>query len=260
MSEMQLAAIIGGLVLFFLLAALFLVAQLRRRVNRGLALVIHGPGKVDVSFTDRLVLPILQRAETIDLAVHAIEVECRGKEGLVCRDNIRADIKLTYYVRVNKTAEDVLKVADSVGCARASDPQVLRGLFVPRFTEALKTVGKALEFEQLFKQPDQLKDQVIEVIGRDLSGYVLDDVAISYLEQTPLEALDANNILDAAGIRKITESTTRENIRTNELRQQERVEIAKQNLHADEAMGRFDEVRAEMQARAGQAIHAGFIR
>jgi uncharacterized membrane protein YqiK len=260
MGEMQLAAITGGLVLVFLLGAALLVALLRRRVNRGLALVIHGPGKVDVSFTDRLVLPILQRAETIDLAVHAIEVDCRGKEGLVCRDNIRADIKLTYYVRVNKTAEDVLKVADSVGCARASDPQVLRDLFVPRFTEALKTVGAALDFEQLFKRRDQLKDEVIEVIGRDLNGYILDDVAISYLEQTPLEVLDANNILDAAGIRKIIESTTRENIRTNELRQQERIEIAKQNLYADEAMGRFDEARAEMQARAGQAIHAGFIR
>ena len=260
MGELQLAMVVAGLVLVILLGAALLVALLRRRVNRGLALVIHGPGKVEVSFTDRLVLPILQRAETIDLAVHAIELDCRGKDGLVCRDNIRADIALTFYIRVCRTVEDVLKVADSVGCARASDPQVLRGLFVPRFTEALKTVGAALEFEELCRRRDQFKDQLIEVIGRDLNGYILDDVAISYLDQTPLAVLDANNILDAMGIRKIIESTTRENIRTNELRQQERVEIAKQNLHADEAMGRFDEVRAEMQARAGQAIHAGFIR
>ncbi|MBP9897714.1 MAG: hypothetical protein KBF28_05035 [Gemmatimonadales bacterium] len=186
--------------------------------------------------------------------------DCRGKEGLVCRDHIRADIKVSYYIRVNHTAEDVLKVADTVGCARATDPEVLRDLFVPRFTEALKSVGAQLEFEEVCRKRDEFKDQLIEVIGRDLSGYTLDDVAISYLEQTPLQCLDPNNVFDAMGIRKITENTTRENIRTHELRQQEKIEIAKQNLYTDEAMMRFDEARAEAQARAGQAIHAGFIR
>jgi uncharacterized membrane protein YqiK len=35
-------------------------------------------------------------------------------------DNMRADIKVAFFVRVNQTSQDVLKVAQAVGCERAS--------------------------------------------------------------------------------------------------------------------------------------------
>jgi uncharacterized membrane protein YqiK len=113
----------------------------------------------------------------------------------------------------------VLKVAQLIGCARASDQNTLEELFVAKFSEALKTVGKRLDFEELYTQRDVFKDQIIEVIGRDLDGYILTDAAIDYLEQTPLDKLDKNNILDASGIRKITEITAGQNVNTNDLRQ-----------------------------------------
>ena len=71
-----------------------------------------------VAFTGAVVYPIINRAEVMDLSVKTIDIDRRGKEGLICNDNIRADINLTFFVRVNKTVEDVLKVAQSIGCAR----------------------------------------------------------------------------------------------------------------------------------------------
>lgn len=47
------------------------------------------------------------------------------------------------------------------------------------------------------------KDTALQVIGQDLNGYVLDDAAVDHLEQTPLEALDRDNVLDARGIERI---------------------------------------------------------
>ena len=75
------------------------------------------PEDVD-AFTGAIVYPIINRAEVMDLSVKTIDIDRRGKEGLICQDNIRADIKVTFFVRVNKTREDVLKVAQSIGCAR----------------------------------------------------------------------------------------------------------------------------------------------
>lgn len=72
----------------------------------------------------------------------------------------------------------------------------------------------------------------------------------------PRQALDPNNILDAAGIRKITERTAQENIRTNELRQKERREILAQNTAAQERELRLAQERAEAEARAKQDITA----
>src|SRR5690606_21234481 len=156
------------------------------------------------------------------ISVKTLDIDRRGKEGLICQDNIRADIRVTFFVRVNKTTEDVLKVAQAIGCARASDPRTLETLFVAKFSEALKTVGKRLQFEELYTKRDEFRDQIIQVIGKDLNGYVLEDAAIDYLEQTPVEALDPQNILDAQGIRKITMITGEHDVQTNFLNQEYR--------------------------------------
>ena len=80
----------------------------------------------------------------MDISVKTIEISRMGKDGLICRDNIRADIRITFFVRVNKTVEDVIKVAQAIGAERASDQATLQELFNAKFSEALKTVGKHL--------------------------------------------------------------------------------------------------------------------
>ncbi len=251
----QLLLLVVGIIVLMLVGIMVIVAKFYRKVDQGKALIINKmKAEPEVTFTGGVVYPIIHRAEVMDISVKTIELERRGKEGLICKDNIRADIKVTFFVKVNKTQEDVLKVAQSIGCARASDQKTLEELFVAKFSEALKTVGKRLEFEQLYTQRDDFKDQIIEVIGKDLNGYVLEDAAIDFLEQTPIEMLDKENILDAQGIRKITELTALQNISTNELKQKERMEIGSQNLKADEAVYRFDQQRADAEAKKAKEI------
>ncbi len=254
MEKQLLFALIGvGGVL--LLGILVLIARTWRQVEQGRALIVNKMGsEPKVAFTGAIVLPIINKAEVMDLSVKTIDVARRGKEGLICADNIRADIKVTFFVRVNKTTDDVLRVAQSIGCARASQQQTLEELFAAKFSEALKTVGKKMEFEQLYTQRDVFKDQIISVIGKDLNGYVLDDAAIDYLEQTPIEVLDPNNVLDSLGIKKITAITTGAAIDTNQLKQKERMELGKQNLTSDEAVFRFEQQRAEAEAKKNKEI------
>jgi len=251
----------GAAVLILVIGILVMIARFYRKVDQGKALIINKmKAEPDVTFTGGVVLPIIHRAETMEISVKTIEIARSGREGLVCKDNIRADIKVAFFVRVNKTKEDVLKVAQAIGCARASDQRTLEELFVAKFSEGLKTVGKRLDFEQLYTQREDFKDQIIEVIGKDLNGYVLDDAAIDYLEQTPLEHHDAQNILDAFGIRKITEITTGQNIKTNDLKQTERMEIGRQDLAADEAVYRFDQQRADAEAKKAKEIAVAQVR
>jgi uncharacterized membrane protein YqiK len=256
MTEQLLPIVIAVVVGFVLvLGLLALVARFYRQVEQGKALIVNTVSKEPVvAFTGTIVYPIINRAEVMDLSVKTIDIDRRGKEGLICNDNIRADINVTFFVRVNKTRDDVLKVAQSLGCARASDPKALEELFAAKFAEALKTVGKHFNFDQLYTKRDDFKDKIIEVIGKDLNGFILDDAAIDYLEQTPLEALDRDNIMDADGIRKITEITVQHNVQTNELRQKERMEMGSQNLNADEAIFRFEQRRAEAEAKKAKEI------
>ncbi len=262
MSEKLLLFGVGvGALAIFLVGFLVLLAKFRRTVAQGTALIVTKTGAEPVvTFTGATVFPVIHRAETMDISVKTIEIDRRAKEGLICKDNIRADIKVTFFVRVNKQSDDVLKVAQAIGCARASDPRVIADLFAAKFSEALKTVGKQMNFEDLYTKRQDFKDQIIGVIGTDLNGFKLDDCAIDYLEQTPIDTLDKDNIMDAEGIRKITDLTVIQNIRTNDLRQKERMELGSQNLGADEAVFKFEQRRAEAEAKKNREVQVAQAR
>jgi uncharacterized membrane protein YqiK len=256
MADQIIVAAVGvGFLTLVVIGVLVIVARFYRKVDQGKALIVNTlKSEPFVTFTGAVVYPIIHRAEVMDISVKSIDINRRGKDGLICKDNIRADISVSFFVRVNKKHEDVLKVAQSIGCARASDRKTLEELFVAKFSEALKTVGKRFDFSELYSARKDFKDQIIDVIGQDLNGYVLDDAAIDYLEQTPLTELDEQNIMDADGIRKITELTVKQNLQTNELRQKERMERGSQNLTADEAIFNFERRRAEAEARKEREI------
>jgi len=242
MTTLIVAIVVGAV---FLLGFLAMLAQFYQKVDQGYAMIVNTMrAEPDVTFTGRLVIPILHRREVMDISMKTIEIERAGKEGLICRDNIRADIKVKFFVRVNKTREDVLTVAQSIGCERASNQETLEDLFSAKFSEALKTVGKSLDFVDLYQARDRFRDDIIRQIGDDLSGYVLEDAAIDYLEQTPLEKLDPSNILDAQGIKKITELTAEEAVRTNELRRNQELRTKKKDVETLEAMLELERQRA----------------
>ncbi|MBI1889723.1 MAG: hypothetical protein HYS18_03680 [Burkholderiales bacterium] len=252
MDIMLLAIGIGTVVL---LGSIALFAKFYHKVEQGHAMIINTlRSEPEVTFTGGMVYPIIHKMELMEISLKTIEISRLGREGLICQDNIRADIKVTFFIRVNKTAEDVLKVAQAVGCERASNQETLENLFSAKFAEALKTVGKAMDFVELYQARDRFRDEIIRQIGDDLSGYVLEDAAIDYLEQTPLDKLDGQNILDAQGIKKITELTAIENIRTNELKRDEEMRIKKKNVETREAILELERQQADAESRQNREV------
>ncbi|MCZ7414382.1 MULTISPECIES: flotillin family protein [unclassified Streptomyces] len=236
------------------LGVLFMVSKLLRKVPQGKALIVSKMRKVEVTFTGMVVLPVLHRAEVMDISLKRIEIDRTGSDGLICRDNLRANIRISFFVRVNKTREDVIKAAQAIGTERASDRVTLQDLFNSKFSEALKTVGKQFDFADLFTHRDELRDRIIALIGTDLNGYTLEDAAIDYLEQTPLSSLDSDNILDAQGIRRITELTAVEHVRTNEFKRNEEKEITRQNVDAREAVLELERRQVDAEIRQQREI------
>ena len=228
---------------------------LYRQVPQGKALVVAQPGnQVKVAFTGTWVMPFVHRAEEMDISVKAITIDRRGRDGLICQDNIRADISVNFFVKVEDDAAAVKKVARTIGCERASDIGTLDNLFNAKFAEALKTAGRQIDFEDLYTKRQEFRNAIIDIVGKDLDGYVLNDVAIDYLEQTPLSSLDPNNILDAQGITKITDRTTREHVLTNEHRNEEVKKTTAKNVETREATLALERRQAEAEARQKREI------
>ena len=244
-----------GLILFLIIVYFAIVAMFYKKVPQGKALVRTGRKGIHIG-TDKgiYVIPVFHKLEIMDIAVKKIQIERIGKDGLVCKDNMRADIKVAFFVRVNPNVDSIEKVSQSIGCERASDPETLEELFEAKFSEALKSAGKKFEFTDLYEARTEFRKAIVGIIGTDLNGYTLEDCAIDYLEQTPVEFLKPDNILDAEGIKKITELTAAQNMKANLIKREEEKVIRKQDVEAREAILELDKQLAEKEEQQRREI------
>ncbi|WDF47475.1 flotillin family protein [Chryseobacterium sp. FH1] len=263
MTQMTILAIGGsnimllivGIIVFLFIAFLVVLSSFYKKIPQGKAIVRTGVGGTNVAFNKGMyVVPIFHKMEIMDISVKKIDIARMENDGLICKDNIRADIKVAFFVRVNKSVDDVISVAQNLGCERASDPETLKSIFEAKFSEALKTVGKKFDFIELYEARREFRDEILNIIGTDLNGYILDDCAIDYLEQTELRFLSAENILDSEGIRKITELTAQQNMNANLIRRAEEKTIKKQNVEAREAILELERQLAEKEERQKREI------
>ena len=265
------AAIVGAIVVLLVFSGIFLSVFCLKKVRAGEAGVRTGVGGIKVTKSWMFRFPFLNRWDIMDIQVKKLEVARKGKDGLICQDNIRADIEVAFYVRVAPDEASIEEVAEAVGCERASEIELLRNLFEAKFSDALKAAGKQMDFDQLYVQRSQFRDMIVKEIGEDLNGYKLEDVAIDYLEQTAREDHDPNNVLDAQGIEKINRITAKNEELTNERTRKKEVEIKLQDNAAEEKslvldkqlesekavqMREVESIRAEQSAETQKVVQA----
>ncbi|WP_044206231.1 hypothetical protein [Flammeovirga sp. OC4] len=254
MLESQAVIAFASFLGVFVLGIIGYFVSFYKKVPQGKALVRTGVRGLKVITEGGPVIPVLHRAEMMDISLKSIEISREGKQGLICRDNLRADIRVVFFIRVNNNTNDIGTVAQTVGCERASDTELLTSLFEAKFSEALKTIGKRFDFIELYNSREKVKQEVIDIIGTDLNGYVLDDCAIDYLEQTNVEHMDPDNILDAEGIKKIIDLTAKQKIQANLIKNEEEKKIKKQDVEKEEAVLVLEKQRVEAEERQKREI------
>jgi len=232
----------------------FLAVFCLKKVRAGEAGVRTGMGGLKVCKDYLFRMPFLHRWDIMDIQVKKLEVARKGKDGLICQDNIRADVEVAFYIRVGIEEEKIKKVAEAVGCERASEIELLRNLFEAKFSDALKAAGKQMEFAQLYVKRSEFREMIVTEIGEDLNGYELEDVAIDYLEQTAREDHDPANVLDAQGIEKINRITAKKEEETNKRTQEKEVELKNDNIKAEMEKRELDKTNEEDLARQTRAV------
>ena len=235
MGEVGIVVVVVGMMLVAMGLGALVVGRGFVRVGASEALVVHGARpEPKVSFTGMLVLPF-QSHERVDLSVKELVIERRGRDSLRCRDQLRADVVVAVSVAVSPTTDDVLRAARSLGAARTADDGAVRGYFESRLVTALAEVVRAVDYDALIDRRGEVADRFVEVVGKELDGYEVREAHFRLVEQTPLDVLDPNDILDAVAIRTITERAGPENARTREILLERRRAEADASLAAAEA-------------------------
>lgn len=95
LSQMTLVTV--AVVIVTVLGLLALFARFYKKVEQSKVIIRNGVGGQIVSFGGMFVVPILHRYEIMDISVKRVEIAREGKDGLICKDNLRADIRVAFF-------------------------------------------------------------------------------------------------------------------------------------------------------------------
>lgn len=102
---------------------------------------------------------------------------------MISKDGKKIDVKADFIIRINPTIESIERVMMTIGIDQANSHEEVEKMFVNKFIESLKTTSSKFEAETIHQHLPKFKMYVIEEIGIDWNGFVLDDLYIYHLEK-----------------------------------------------------------------------------
>lgn len=254
-----------GVVLLVLVTIASVITKLYKKASANMAFVRTGMGGAQVvRDSGKVVLPVVHQVIPVSLETMRLNVERRGPHALITKDNLRVDLSAEFYIKVQANSDDILQAARSLG-GRNVQPQAVSELVQEKLVSALRTVAATKDLVELHSKRDEFASAVQAIVIHDLAhnGLTLESVTISSLDQTDPSQLQAQNVFDAQGLRKIAEITQKARVERNEIeREAERHVVAKNvatrkqvlDLERDQA-----EFEAEQKAKVAN-IQAGRAR
>lgn len=268
--QVILLAVVVVIVLLSAIAVTF--ARFYRRCGADEALVRTGSGGNKVVIGGGVVVyPILHQLLRVSLRSIKLSVERSGRNALVTRDKIRANVTTELFIKVEPIQEDVMSAARSFG-ERNLDEHAIGELIEGKLTDALRSVAANQTFMDLHGQRKQFAEHIQTALSEELkkNGLTLENVSITALAMVPVKDLDSQDVFDAEGLRAITESVQSNAEKTNAIQREKELAIKLQNVEAkkrglaaeqDQAQAEADQSRrvaeysATQQAEQAQAVY-----
>ncbi len=225
--------IVGGLIALFVIFVL-VYKSFYKKAPADAALVISGGSKKRVVFGGTLVNPITNTTQLISLNTLQLPVEREGQAALITKDSLRVDIQAEFYVKIEPNEQDVLKAVASLG-EKTLTPQAVNTLLEGKLVGVLRSVAATMDLQELHEKRQEFSDQVQEACLEDLeqNGFKLETVAVTNLDQTPLEALDENNRFDVVAIQTIKKEVEEKQTETAKIEHENKVRREADRLKAE---------------------------
>ncbi|WP_299464698.1 SPFH domain-containing protein [uncultured Microscilla sp.] len=232
------------------MGTVLLYAQCIKIAPPGFALVRTGTSGSVVSFSRIMVYPVFHKVEYLDIRYKNFSIICENNEGATCADNMRVNLHFNFVMRVHYSEDDIIKIAQNIGCQRIGQIETFRQLFEAKFLDAIKTATRQFSYEDLLKERDAYKSEVLSAIGGNLSGFILDNCNITHIGLTPRQYLDPNSLSGAKALKVLTE-------RFAEVHKDVSVQQSPQTAATN---AREQQFLLEFQQGENEAIHQAHIR
>jgi len=180
-----------------------------------------------------VVLPGFHELTRVPLRELSIDVERTGKLAVRTQDYLRADMRVTFYVCINASEDDVLTAAARLSRNGSITPDDIKNALEKRADDGIRAAAKTKTLAEIDSDKLGFAQEVLNLIEPDLKkvGLTLNNLAISEIEES--DTYDTNNFFDAQGVRLRTETIQRSIQQKREVELATRVEIEQKELDAE---------------------------
>jgi len=146
--------IIGGVVVFYLFLGIRVVDQYQKAITFTLGKYTgtKEPGL-------RLILPIIQRLEVVDMRVRALDIE---KQQVMTKDNVPVDVNGVVFFKVNKAEDAIIKV------------QHFEYAIAKHAQTALRDVCGSMTMDTVLTERQMVGEEIRKIVDKETDQWGLD--------------------------------------------------------------------------------------
>jgi uncharacterized membrane protein YqiK len=251
-----------GVVVLFVGMVIVVITRLYKKTAADEAFVRTGMGgQKPVIDGGAIVIPVVHNVILVSLQTMKLTVTRTGAEALITGDKLRADIVAEFYIKVQKTLEDVLSAATSLG-HKAMSPRDVEAMVGEKLVNALRTVAATKTLDELHTQRNEFVSAVQAIVEIDLkhNGLTLESTTISKLDQTPPHDLrPEDNVFDAQGAKRIAEITQQARIARNGIEREADQKVRAQDVAKNRFVYEQDVASAQAEAERNKNIQVAKV-
>ena len=179
-----------------------------------------------------IVIPGFHELTRVPLREISINVERTGKLAVRTQDYLRANMRVTFYVCISASEEDVKIAAARISRQGKISSEDIKEALETRADDAIRAAAKKKTLAEIDSDKLGFAEEVLNLTQQDLKkvGLTLHNIAISEIEES--DTYDTNNFFDAQGVRLRTETIQRSIQQKREVELTTQVAIEQKELDA----------------------------
>jgi len=244
------------LLVIVVLVAIWFLQRYYAKASLDTALVRTGFGGCRV-VTDGgcLSLPILHQVQKVAMGALAFSINREGRDAVLTRDQMRADVQFEFELRVAPTEEGIATAAQALGARIARGGETVRDVFAGSLVDAIQRAAAARTLEEIHLDRSGFSDDVAKVIETQAAklGLTLVSASLIAVDQSDLSQWNENNAFNAQGMRRLAELVADQ--RKERIRIETEAEVAVRESKLAQHQRQLQLQREEREAEIAQAEH-----
>ncbi|MEB3830407.1 SPFH domain-containing protein [Phormidium sp. CCY1219] len=179
-----------------------------------------------------MIIPGFQEYTRVPLKEISIDVERTGKLAVRTQDYLRADMKVTFFVCINASEDDIFTAAARLSNEGQIQIENIKKALENRADDAIRAAAKTKALAEIDSDKLGFAQEVLNLIGPDLKkvGLTLNSIAISEIGESDTYT---NDFFDAQGVRLRTETIQKSIKQKREVELTTQIEIEQKEVEAE---------------------------